>query len=166
MSQRRHNNLLHRSKISLTTATGRQWHIDVKSFAIALSLLRQLAHVGRIQHLLMQRDRQHIRRVVESLLSAIPMVDIPIDYCNSVHQTLRSSFHDRQTNVVIDAKTTSSITLGMMTRWSTKDITIADITFQDRRYTSACCANCHTRYEFGARTNRRGIPSVTAARFA
>ncbi len=77
--ERRSHDPLDRRQVGALATAGRQRNIDVGPRACARSILLHRAGIRREVAVLVQRDREHGRVLVERLLDAVAVVDVPID---------------------------------------------------------------------------------------
>lgn len=79
----RRDDLLHRLGVAEVAGPERELDVDVEALALAPADLRRLARLrvgrapGAVPHV--EGDRQHIVALVEALLCAVAVVDVPID---------------------------------------------------------------------------------------
>jgi len=114
--QRGKNDLLDGMKICAVPAAGRQGQVDVGAISLAFAALGQHADVEGVEAVLMQRDREHLRIVIEGLLGAVAVMDVPIDDGDAAVSVAGERMAGGQRDIGEEAEAARAVALGMMPR--------------------------------------------------
>ena len=107
--------------------TGLPSHINIKSCTFIFTHeFRQAFAIARVESELiraMQGSKEHARVVVEQGLSAISMVDVPVEDTDALEvEGLGESYLGSYSYIVEEAETSCLIVVGVMTWWSDNSI--------------------------------------------
>ena len=111
--------------------------------------------------ILVNGDRQHIGIVIENVLSAIAVMDVPVNNRNAFCQPARLSITDRDTNIVEQAEAHSGVWERVVPRRSHQCICAGMTAGSNRGHRLDHSTSRDTRNVEGSASDRRGaIASV------
>lgn len=130
----------------------RQGDVQVEPQPRAASPVGEGTGIHRIVAVLMQRDRQHVRVVVEDRLGPVAVVDVPVQHGDALRQPVRLHGADGDGDVGQQAKAVGEIRQGMVPRRARQGIGVVQRPLQH----GAQCAGRQSRRQ------ARGLESAGA----
>src|SRR5690348_16400350 len=109
----------------------------------------------------MDRDCEHGRVRVESVLGAVPMMDVPVHDRDTGKRSSVTRMHGGQGGIAEDAEATTSVLLRMMARRPHQRVSVVHLAVEDGIHSRKAPAGCQQRDLVGAGTEWRLLACLT-----
>src|SRR5262245_41742208 len=137
-----------RSNIGTMSTPGWKRQVDVGASTVTFSHFLDGAGVGRIESVLMERDRQHGRVGIKDILRTVTVMDIPIDDRNTIDFPLFIPSTCRYGDVRKDREASTATGIGMVTARSYQRISVVHSLLQyglDRLQATGGSEGCNVK---------------------
>ncbi len=123
---------LDRRVVAAVAGARRERNVDAVAGARALAGVLDQPRAGREEPVLVQGDRQHAGVVVEGVLGAVAVVDVPVDDRDPLEAVDGAHVLDRDRDVGEDAEAAAFVALGVVAGRPVQRVGVVDVAVPDR----------------------------------
>ena len=155
-----------RELVRLAAAAGRQRNVERRADTMTITDVADEAATDRIVVVLVQRDRQHARVVIERVLGAVAVVDIPVHDRNALEAVVELRVARGERRVGKDAIAATKVVLSVVP-WRTHErVRIVDGALKDSRDRVHRTTRCEQRDLVPTTAKRRLLAGIATRRVA